>query len=506
VAVRVDTKRLTQEVEALEMEKMEALAQLREAKKVAAGPAREESIHGGGEGLGGLLGVMMVAAFLDAERSEQAKVTKPFVDNLNSINDLRRETKKILDKLREQAVWIEDSVYRVLSQRGVTVLERRRIEEVLEERRLASAAEFRPRDFSDLLTATHLVVFELGKPQSSGSTCHLTASLIDCGTGQTLWSDNRDRMNIPVSSGLATTGRFLMGTGQLAVLSPPDGRQIFKLVHLEHASGDRVRYRELLQMDTKEVDASKVKVTSVAKDGDVPSPMVPQYFAWKIAEATMPLALTVSPTSGATSKVPLGQSSRLRAGDLLHVYRRGGNDGTSATWERFPVAAMVKTIGAQQAEINLGTGAVSHLWQEEGMLDDRDLVVPAGRAVPLVASLGVDVADTTRDQTVMLALGIKNPVQLDRALTELRGTLNGMSLELQQVLRSADLPLIDVNGNNEFHQRENAKRQGATHLVRWHAALTGTRLRYDIRMEVFPIDKEGEKTLVQSTLRGGVQR
>jgi hypothetical protein len=259
LAVHVDAKRLSEQVDALASDEKEALERVNEAMKL--GAATRSSYEGRG-----LLGVIVTAGFIGADMAREQAFVGRFLQKFDSISDLKAKKEQLLVALREQASSLEDTVYRDLTQRGVTVLERRTIEKILEENQLSLSDDFKPTHTGDLLTATHLLVLELGQAQDGGN-YHITATLADCRTGNTVWTDHRDRAPIQDESGFASAARFVVKTGPLAAISRGDNVNDQKLVHMEYEP--QLAFREVLQMNRQEISGSLAKIDQISGDGEV---------------------------------------------------------------------------------------------------------------------------------------------------------------------------------------------------------------------------------------------
>jgi hypothetical protein len=495
VAIQVDTRKLAADVSELQAAQWKSIQDLGEVKDIAASTRRGMQ----GEGL---LGAILVTGFLAAEMAQESSLTAPYVEKLRSIEGVVEFKEKLLADLRRQAEWIEDDVRTTLTNCGVNVIERGRIREILAERQRTLSDLSQARQYRDLLTATHLLIVELGQARSGG-TYHLTATLVDCKTGQAVWSSHRDRESIPKSSTLSVADRFVMNTGRLAILTRKDREGPAELVHVEQEdqSEGEITYREVLQQIPVRVSRKTVaNLRPVNRDSDVPSPLVPQYVAWRIAEATMPIASAVTVRSENSATITSGEQNGLRLGEQLHVFRIATADAGQATRQQLPLTASVSKLGPHSAEVTMDSVGVSYLWAQDYAFDVGDLVLPVNRRLPIVASRSIEYKEP--NYVVLQALGIDKEVEYAYTRDRLYKTILDTSHDVKQRLCAAGVPIIEASAGQTSYGRQYRDTRGATHVVSGQVTFSTTsRQVYEVTMELHPVQQESEKTIVRVKVR-----
>jgi hypothetical protein len=498
LAVRVDTRRLDEQLEEFTKAESDSMDNLERMKSIAAGPpGTSRSIEGRG-----ILGTLLAFSYMNEERRAENSLTSPFLQELQSVHTVREAASRLLQFLKDQANWIEDEIYRILTQRNVTVLERARLDQVLKERRLSTTEEFEPTDLVRLLTATHLLTVELG-PAREGGTYHVTATLVECSSARKLWTEDRDRF-VPVPGSLVTaSGAFLFNTGPLAKLYTSAEATKVKLVHIDrHDPASMLRYREVFGGDTRELRGAAASFGYITGDADVPPPLVPKYLAWRIAYATMPIACPVTAAHGSVGTIWVGDNKTVKPDVKLTVYRNASKTTPSAGHSiQRPLATTASVTKRTQnaAEIVLSAPGVNYVWPDECTLVEGDFVVSVRGQTPLIAAVGIDFLGL--DQNLAQALQIGNVLQRNRIDGERRDRMKAISDEVKQQLLDAGIAFIEAEGPDPATRMQDARRRGATHIVRGSCSFTKKRSEYELIMKLQRIDKEGVHAEVKVTVK-----
>jgi hypothetical protein len=245
---------------------------------------------------------------------------------------------------------------------------------------------------------------------------------------------------------------------------------------------------------------SSVKEVTDDEDLPVQPGVVGEYLAWRIANATMPVATRVTSANGRVGTVTFGAFTKLRIADELVVYRASTDESPpGARSLRQPLATRATIVGIRNntADIKLRNRNVDYLWADDCALQEGDLVIAVDRKLPLVATLGATYYAPS--PAMLRELGLSQ-TQYESAREKAERTLRRISDRVKDKLLASDVQIIAAVGHDLESKRKDAVERGATHLVEFSVSFTrepGSHvLKNSVKMGLWPINDEGDKTLV----------
>jgi TolB-like protein len=402
----------------------------------------------------------------------------------------RHETQRT--QLTAFAHEIEDFLITRFTKAGVPVLERQRLQTILQERGLASTEPFdsNPQSYGKLACCSHVVLIDVAS-SSKGNDYRLAARLVDANSGRILWSDVSEEPldpKIPQDKYLLSSGRLAVinqrageyrAKQELSLLIDPPGAGDFKLVtervaFIETASVAPGHFavrdlfsRRIYYVPREKFDTSKCgPVRSIE---DVPMSNLLRYVAWSIASSVAPSSGRVVRVGENDADISIQRAKQfLKPGDTLRAVRMDtsgvehtfpGQERDYSSYERpLPFQLTVQQLGESMVHAQIRDATLKVLWSESESLQAGDIAYRPRTTPPLLAVLEPEFINAPDDEQFKLKTRFSARAQ--RIADNTRQVADQLVTGMRKGMIELGFSVVEPTRESD------AKAAGVTHLIR----------------------------------------